>query len=282
MSPAGQERRFDGRSAIISGASNGMGEAAARRLAAEGANVMLLAASQDGDDLARVAAEISQSGGRVLTLAGDIADPATSGRAVSDVMREFGRLDHVVNNAGVSGHLGFFEESVEHFDRQMAVNLRGMYLLGAEAARAIESGGSMVMTVSISSFFGNERQVTYNTSKGAALMLVKSMALELAPYGVRVNGVSPGYIHTRMTDGAIRDPKRWSRSRSRIPLDRAARPEEVASVMLFLLSDEASYVSGISVIVDGGETAGVRDSDWAAVEIDLAPRTRKTLAPRGV
>jgi NAD(P)-dependent dehydrogenase (short-subunit alcohol dehydrogenase family) len=266
---------FEGRVAIVSGASSGMGEATARRLAREGARLVLLAAPGDRDDLARVAADL---GGRTVALAGDITEGATSRDAVGAALDTFGRLDYLVNNAGIYPERGLFDETVEFYDKIMAVNVRGMYLLSREAARAMAAsgGGAMVCTASTCSRRGIERFAAYNVSKGAVVQLARSLAVALAPYAIRVNAVAPGVISAPATDAWVADRSVWSKQRSRIPADRAGRPEEIANVNVFLLSDAASYVTGAVVVVDGGESAGWRDSDWDAVEqADVTPRRRQ-------
>ena len=266
---------FEGRVAIVSGASSGMGEATARRLAREGARLVLLAAPGDREDLARVAADL---GGRTVAQAEDIADPATSRSAVAAALDTFGRLDYLVNNAGIYPERGLFDETVEFYDKILAVNVRGMYLLSREAARAMAAsgGGAMVCTASTCSRRGIERFAAYNVSKGAVVQLARSLAVALAPYAIRVNAVAPGVISAPATDAWVADRSVWSKQRSRIPADRTGRPEEIANVNVFLLSDAASYVTGAVVVVDGGESAGWRDSDWDAVEqADVTPRRRQ-------
>jgi NAD(P)-dependent dehydrogenase (short-subunit alcohol dehydrogenase family) len=271
---------FEGRVAIVSGASSGMGEATARRLAREGALLVLLAAPRDREALVRVEAEL---GDRAVSLAGDIADPATSRQAVRTATERFGRLDYLVNNAGIYPERPLLEETVEFYDTIMAVNVRGVYLLAREAARAMAAtgGGAMVCTASTCSFRAVERFAAYNVSKGAVAQLARSLAVALAPYGIRVNAVAPGVIRAAATDEWVADAPSWSKQRSRIPADRIGRPEEIANVTVFLLSGEASYVTGTVVLVDGGESAGWRDSDWSALERpDPAPRHRRMPAYR--
>jgi NAD(P)-dependent dehydrogenase (short-subunit alcohol dehydrogenase family) len=268
---------FDGRVAIVTGASSGMGEATARRLASEGARLVLIAAPRDREALAKVEAELGGAGGPAVAITGDIGDPVTSQQAVRTALEHFGRLDYVVNNAGIYPERPLFEETVEFFDTTMAVNVRGMYLLAREAARAMaaQGGGAMVCTASTCSFHAIERFAAYNVSKGAVAQLARSLAVALAPYGIRVNAVAPGVISAPATDAWVADTSTWSKQRSRIPADRTGRPEEIANVNVFLLSDEASYITGAVVLVDGGESAGWRDSDWTVVEQpDPTPRRR--------
>jgi len=268
---------FRGRVAIVSGASSGIGEATAMRLGRDAADLVLLASPGDREDLSRVENQLHAMGARAVTLAADLSEPMTARQAVQTAMTEFGRLDYLVNNAGIIGHHGFFEETLEEFDRMMAVNVRGAYLLATEAAKAMADGGAIVCTASVSSWLGEELQVAYNTSKGAVLMIVRTLGLELAPYGIRVNGVAPGYIRTRMSQARLNGGGYWDKARSRIPLDRPGEPEEVANVITFLLSSEASFMYGSVITVDGGQSAGMRSTDWAATGQDSAPRPPRRL-----
>jgi NAD(P)-dependent dehydrogenase (short-subunit alcohol dehydrogenase family) len=127
----------------------------------------------------------------VVAIGADISDPVTARVAVQAAVREFGRVDHVVCNAGIVRHGDFFDETVEEFDRMMAVNVRGAYLLAVEGAKAMADGGAIVCTASVSSWLGEELQVEPNASKGGVLMIVRTLALELAPYGIRVNSWRP-------------------------------------------------------------------------------------------
>jgi meso-butanediol dehydrogenase / (S,S)-butanediol dehydrogenase / diacetyl reductase len=270
---------FSGRAVIVTGASSGIGRAIAQRLAAEGADLCLVAAPQDAAQLEEVARGLEGEGGRVAWLASDVGEPETASRAVETTLERFGRLDSLANNAGIGYFEEIFQTPLEHLDQQLHVNVRGMYLMAMAAAEemAARGDGTICCTASTASFIGEEHQATYNISTGAVAELIRSLAVDLAPYGIRVNGVAPGWVHTPATEEIVADPRQWSKHRTRIPLDRPAEPSEIAAVYAFLLGDESSYMTGSIVVCDGGLTAGYRFTDWEAVEQRGGPRQSRRL-----
>jgi meso-butanediol dehydrogenase / (S,S)-butanediol dehydrogenase / diacetyl reductase len=276
-------RRFEGRAAIVTGASSGIGRAAAHRLAAEGARLVLVAAPFDADPLEAVADDLRTAGTAVVALAADVGDEVTADRAVAAALERFGRLDALAANAGIAYWGDSVDADVAEFDHTFRVNVRGMYLSIRAAARVMREvgGGRIVCTASTASYLGEELQASYNASKGAVMQLARSMALDLARAGVAVNAVAPGWVDTPANAAIVNDPAQWSKHRTHIPIDRAARPEEIAAVIAFLLSDDASYLCGSIVAADGGMTAGFRTTDWEAVQQPVAPRlARAEDAPR--
>ena len=254
---------------IVTGASQGIGLAIARVLASEGIGLCLVAAPHDEERLREVANELD-----AVPLASDVGDPETAERAVELTLERYGRLDRLASNAGIAYFERVLDAPLEHFDHTMRVNVRGMYLMTSAAARhmAAHGGGAIVCTASTASIAGEELQAIYNASKGAVAQWARSLAVDLAPHGIRVNAVAPGWVRTPPTEDLVRDSTQWSKHRSRIPLDRPAEPHEIAAVVRFLLSDEASYVTGSLVVADGGLTAGYRYSDWEAVPVPEDPR----------
>jgi NAD(P)-dependent dehydrogenase (short-subunit alcohol dehydrogenase family) len=257
--------RFQGKVAVVSGASSGIGLAVAERLGAEGAQLVIVGAPADEADLLQAVESLRARDVETEGLAADIADEDAARKVIELARSRFGRLDVLVNNAGVAYYEEFLETPLEHLDRTLAVNVRGTFAMSLHAAAAMGPGGAIVNTASTASIAGEEFQVTYNASKGAVASLTRSLAVDLAPRGIRVNAVAPGWVETRSTRRVLDDPEQWSKHRSRIPLDRAASTAEIAAVHAFLASDDAAYVNGAVVVVDGGLTAGHRYSNWRAL-----------------
>jgi NAD(P)-dependent dehydrogenase (short-subunit alcohol dehydrogenase family) len=244
--------RLKDKVALITGGAHGMGESIARLFAREGAKVTI------GDVLERegaeVAASIRAAGGDALFVRLDVSEEAQWAEAVRATVARHGRLNVLVNNAGISGAVPD-RTSVEYYDRLMAVNARGTFLgmMAAVPEMQKAGGGAIVNLSSISGFIGQEFvHMGYNAAKGAIRLLTKSAAVQYAKAGIRVNSVHPGMLPPMRTSVTSADPATREKIIASVPMGRSGRPEEVAYAVLFLASDEASYITGTEVVVDGG------------------------------
>ena len=248
--------RHAGRRALVTGAGSGIGRAIARRLAAEGAQVACL------DVLAGTAAatadQIERDGGRPLAVVADVRRRDEVQRAVDDAVHAFGGLDLLVNAAGVVTMSSFDEVTEEEWDRVVDVNLKGYFVVTKAAAGALAraEGAAIVNITTIESEIvcstTGRCQVHYNASKGGALMLTKALAAELADRGIRVNAVAPGATNTLFTGTSFAEPEVFATFSDRLLIKRVGEPEDMAAAVSFLLSDDASYITGIQLPVDGG------------------------------
>ncbi len=247
----------DGKVAWITGASRGLGEAAALAFAAAGARVLLTARS--ADDLDRVAAKIRRRGGEVEVVAGSVAEEATIEAALALASERWGRLDALINNAGISPAFVPSERLArEDWERTMSVNLFAPFACALAALPLLEAGGggSVVNVSSVHGTRAHERLIAYAASKGGLEMVTRTLAVEWATRGVRVNSVAPGYLETEMTAGLL-NHERWGEAlRARIPMGRFGRTDEVVPAILFLAGSGASYITGTTLYIDGGWTAG--------------------------
>jgi NAD(P)-dependent dehydrogenase (short-subunit alcohol dehydrogenase family) len=244
--------RLKDKVALITGGAQGMGESMARLFAREGAKVVI------GDVLERegaaVAGSIQAAGGDALFARLDVSDQTQWAEAVRTTVARHGRLDVLINNAGISGAVPD-RTSVEYYDRLMAVNARGTFLgmLAAVPEMQKAGGGAIVNLSSISGFVGQEFvHMGYNAAKGAIRLLTKSAAVQYAKAGIRVNSVHPGMLPPMRTSVTSADPATREKIIASVPMGRSGRPEEVAYAVLFLASDEASYITGTELVVDGG------------------------------
>ncbi|SOE16943.1 NAD(P)-dependent dehydrogenase (short-subunit alcohol dehydrogenase family) [Hoeflea halophila] len=248
--------RLDGRTAIVTGGAKGIGLAIVRRLVSEGAKVMIA----DNDEAAGNAAlETVSSDGEVRFTATDVSERLDVHNLVAKTIDAFGSINALVNNAGIVHAADFLELEEADFDRVMGVNLKGTLLCGQAVARhmveQIEKGeepGSIVNMSSVNDTFAIANQVPYSVSKGGVSQLTKVMALSLATHGIRVNAVGPGSIMTDLLSAVADNPEAKNRILSRTPLGRIGEPSEIAAVTAFLLSGDASYITGQTIYADGG------------------------------
>ena len=249
--------RLEGKVAIITGGANGMGAEECRIFAREGAKVVIADVMEE--EGRQVEAEIAESGGDAVFMKLDVTSESDWDAAVEATLARYGKLDILVNNAGISGTHHPDTMSVEAWDTFMDINAKGVFLGMKTVIPQMQSagGGSIVNISSISGIVGqNVIHMGYNASKGAVRIVTKSAAVQYAPDGIRVNSVHPGAMPPMRSSSAARDPDmRSNMVNLGVPMRRIGRPEEVGYAVLFLASDEASYITGAELVVDGGFTA---------------------------
>jgi NAD(P)-dependent dehydrogenase (short-subunit alcohol dehydrogenase family) len=245
--------RFAGRTAIVTGAGRGMGRAVAMGLAAEGASVVV--AEVDSASAIEVVGEIQKAGASALAVTVDISSVADIRRLFAKAVAEFGGVDILINNAGIGIAKPLVDYTEADWDKQLGVNLKGMFFATQEAARLMipKRRGKIVNFASTAAFVSSSTPETaYDISKGGVRQLTISVAAELAPYNINVNAVAPGTIMTDLTLRVLNTEAKMARASAKIPLGRLGEPEDMVGPVLFLCSDEANYVTGHVLVVDGG------------------------------
>lgn len=243
--------------AIVTGAAQGIGAACALAFAQEGAAVVL--ADLNGAACQKTAGDIASATGRAtLAVETDVADPTQVRELLARTLAGFGRLDVLLNNAGILATGDILTVSLEDFDRVLAVNLRGTFLVGQAAARTMVErriAGTIINMSSINAVVATATQLSYAVSKGGIAQLTKAMAMGLAEHGIRVNALGPGTIDTEIVRPLMRDAAARKMILSRTPMRRLGAPAEIAKVAVFLASDDASYMTGQTIYPDGGRLA---------------------------
>ena len=255
--------RLDGKRALITGAGSGIGEAIATLFSAQGAHVIVVDVQAEAAE--RVANVIVRRGGNATALVLDVTDEDQVCTSFGQLADQQGRLDLLVNNAGIS-HVGtILETSVEDFERVLRVNAGGVFLCAREAVRLMvqqePKGGVIINMSSVAAMIGVERRFPYSTSKGAVLALTRSIAMDFVDQGIRCNAICPGTVQTPFVEGYLKrsfpgqeDAVRQT-LHARQPIGRMGQPEEIAAAALYLASDEAAFVTGSALVIDGGWTA---------------------------
>jgi NAD(P)-dependent dehydrogenase (short-subunit alcohol dehydrogenase family) len=248
---------FDGKVALITGGTSGIGAATVKRVSSLGANVLFT--GRRVAEAEKIVRETQQNAGKVVFFPADLRDPEHANKIVPTAVATFGRLDFAFNNAGVSGPtVSLTEQREQSFDLVFAVNVRAVFLLLQDELRqmvAQESGGSIVNTSSVGGMLAAPGAAPYIASKHAVLGLTKSAAVEYGKYGIRVNAISPGAIRTELLLNVFGSHDALDQLGSVHPLSRIGSPEEIAESVVWLFSDSSSYFTGQSLVVDGGLTA---------------------------
>ena len=248
--------RVEGKVALVAGAGGGIGGAGAEALAREGAAVVC--ADVDGAAAEAAAARVRTAAGRAIAIPLDVRDRSAVDGAVAATVREFGRLDVLLDCAGVSHGGTFLDLDAGEWVRIIAVNLTGMFHLGQAAARQMlrqGGGGSIINVTSQLAEVARPERAAYVASKGGGRSLTHAMALDLAPHGIRVNAIAPGPTLTNLTRAGYADPERRRATIAQIPLGRLGDPQDLVGAILFLASDESVWATGSTVTVDGGYNA---------------------------
>lgn len=248
--------RFDGKTVLVTGGAQGIGRGIAERFGSEGANLVLF--DIEADTLATTVEELGGKGWQVEGVAGDVSRRDNVHRAVTTAVRRFGRLDVLAGVAGITAFSPLLDVSDETWRAIIDVNLTGMFLCTQEAARtmAASGGGAIVLIASTNAFFPEARTVPYSVSKAGIVGFVRAASLDLAEHNIRINAINPGQIVTRLSAVLVEDPVGGPAFLEKIPLRRWGQPADIAAVVAFLASDDASYMTGEDVTVDAGMTVG--------------------------
>lgn len=241
--------------AIVTGARRGMGRTHALALAKAGAKVTVVDISQEGCQM--VVEEIKKAGGEAMAIKCDVSKKDEVDEMIKKTIERWGKIDILINNAGICQFKPFLEITEEEWDRTLNINLKGYFLCAQAAAKEMikKKSGVIVNVASIAMGqvgVGFPTLAHYAASKGGIVAMTETMAIELGPYNIRVNAVAPGAIETPMIDSVKQDPKAMEGIIGRLPLHRIGKPEEVSNLVLFLASDESSYMTGSTVVIDGG------------------------------
>jgi 2-keto-3-deoxy-L-fuconate dehydrogenase len=247
--------RFSGKSVFITGAGSGIGRAAAIRFAAEGATVA--AVDIDGAAAGATVELVAAAGGDAFALTCDVADEDACREATAAAAQLTGKIDALFNNAGIAFRAPVGEQDADELDRILRVNVRGAFLCAKSVLPHLtRPGGVIIHTASVVGLVGVRNRAAYSLSKGALITLTKNMALDYASEGIRVNAVCPGFVATGMTKGLFADAEKSDEIRKMHPLGRFATAEDIAAAVAFLASDDAAFITGQALAIDGGFTAG--------------------------
>lgn len=250
--------RLEGKTALITGGSEGIGKATALMFVKEGAQVAITGRRKE-----KLEEAVKESGGKITALHGDVSDEKHVKTAVDEFMKKFGRIDVLFNNAGVLETGTAVTTSTESWDKIININVRGMFLMCKHVIphMAKQGGGSIINNASVAGFIGCQNVFAYNTSKGAVMQITRSLAVDHAKEGIRANTICPGFIRTKMNEDFIGNPADAQKQLDEIaaqivPMGYRGEPDDIAYALVYMASDESKYMTGASIVVDGGWTTG--------------------------